>query len=98
MALVQGGEEPLAVVAVLASVLTLWYYLLIQRKAFFGKLEEKWKSVQEAPFWMTASTVILALLSIGIGIFFSSVTKSWIQPASDVLVKGIYLAVGSWRF
>jgi multicomponent Na+:H+ antiporter subunit D len=98
MALVQANEWPLAVVAVLTSVLTLWYYLLIQRKAFFGKLNERWKDVKEAPFWMTASTVILALLSIGIGIFFSTVIKSWIQPASDALAKGIHLVLGSWGF
>jgi multicomponent Na+:H+ antiporter subunit D len=98
MALVQSNEWLLAVVAILASVLTLWYYLLIQRKAFFGKLNERWKDVKEAPFWMTVSTVILALLSIGIGIFFSNVIKSWIQPASDVLGKGIHLVLGSWGF
>ncbi len=54
-------------IAVLASVLTLWYYLVIQRKAFFGKLDERWKAVKEAPFWMTAATVILALLCHGPG-------------------------------
>jgi multicomponent Na+:H+ antiporter subunit D len=96
MALVQAKEWPLALVAILASVLTLWYYLLMQRKAFFGKLDEKWKNVKEAPFWMTASTVILALLSIGVGLFFSAFIKSWIQPASDVLARGIHLALGSW--
>jgi multicomponent Na+:H+ antiporter subunit D len=98
MALVQADEWFLAVVAVLASVLTLWYYLLIQRKAFFGKLNERWKDVKEAPFWMTASTVILALLTIAIGIFFSTVIKSWIQPASDVLAKGVNLLFASWGF
>ncbi len=98
MALVQADEWFLAVVAVLASVLTLWYYLLIQRKAFFGKLNERWKDVKEAPFWMTASTVILALLVIGIGIFFSTVISSWIQPASDVLAKGVNLLFASWGF
>ena len=98
IALVQSNEWFLAVVAVLASVLTLWYYLLIQRKAFFGKLNERWKDVKEAPFWMSVSTIILALLSIGIGLFFSTVIKSWIQPASDVLAKGIQLALGSWGF
>ena len=98
MALVQADEWFLAVVAVLASVLTLWYYLLIQRKAFFGKLNERWKDVKEAPFWMTASTVILALLVIGIGIFFSTVISSWIQPASDVLAKGVHLLFASWGF
>jgi hypothetical protein len=37
---------------------------------------------------MTAATVILALLVIGTGIFFSLVIKTWIQPASDALAKG----------
>jgi len=96
MALVQANQWPLAVVAVLASVLTLWYYLLIQRKAFFGQLNERWKAVKEAPFWMAAASVILALLVIGVGIFFSTVITSWIQPASDSLTKGIHLALGSW--
>jgi len=98
MALVQSKEWLLAVVAVLASVLTLWYYLIIQRKAFFGKLNERWKDVKEAPFWMSVATSILALLSIGIGIFFSSIIISWIQPASDVLARGIQVALGSWGF
>lgn len=96
MALVQANQWPLAVVAVLASVLTLWYYLLIQRKAFFGQLDERWKAVKEAPFWMAAASVILALLVIGVGIFFSTFITSWIQPASDSLTKGIHLALGSW--
>jgi multicomponent Na+:H+ antiporter subunit D len=98
MALVQAKEWTLVVVAVLASVLTLWYYLLIQRKAFFGKLDEKWKAVKEAPFWMSAATVLLALLVIGLGIFFSTFIKSWIQPASDALAQGAHFALGSWGF
>jgi multicomponent Na+:H+ antiporter subunit D len=96
IALVQAGHVGFAVVAVLASVLTLWYYLLIQRKAFFGKLDERWKEVKEAPFWMLASNVILAFLCIGIGIFFSLTIKTWIQPATDALVQGVRLAFGSW--
>ena len=98
IALVQSREWVLVVVAVLASVLTLWYYLIMQRKAFFGKLDEKWKAVKEAPFWMSLSTVLLALIVIGVGIFFSAVITSWVQPASDVLGQGIQVALGSWGF
>jgi multicomponent Na+:H+ antiporter subunit D len=98
IALVQAGHPVFAVIAVLASVLTLWYYLLMQRKAFFGKLNEKWAAVKEAPFWMTAATVFLALLCVGIGIFFSSTVTTWIQPAADVLADGIHAAIGSWGF
>ena len=97
MALVQAGRWPYAVIAVLASVLTLWYYLLIQRKAFFGKLEERWKDIREAPFWMTAATVILALLCLGVGIFFAAVLKSWVQPAADVLSQGVTAMISRGR-
>jgi multicomponent Na+:H+ antiporter subunit D len=98
MALVQAAEWPLAVVAILASVLTLWYYLLIQRKAFFGKLEERWKEVREAPFWMSFSTVFLSLLIIAIGILFAAVIKTWIEPAAGVLGQGTGAVIGPRGF
>ena len=88
IALVQSGEAALAVIAVLASVLTLWYYLILQRKAFFGKLAEQWARVKEAPFWMTAASVILAVLVIGVGLWFATVFSSWIQPAAETLTRG----------
>jgi len=98
VALVQAGHPVFAVIAVLVSVLTLWYYLIMQRKAFFGKLNEKWAAVKEAPFWMTAATVFLALLCVGIGILFSSTVTTWIQPAADVLADGVHAVTGSWGF
>jgi multicomponent Na+:H+ antiporter subunit D len=88
IALIQSGESALAVIAVLASVLTLWYYLILQRKAFFGKLSERWTHVKEAPFWMTTASVILAVLVVGVGLWFATVFSSWIQPAADALTKG----------
>ena len=96
IALVQAGHPVFAVIAVLASVLTLWYYLLIQRRAFFGKLNEKWAAVKEAPFWMTAATVLLAFLCVAIGIFFSFTIKTWIQPAAGVLAEGVQTVIRSW--
>jgi multicomponent Na+:H+ antiporter subunit D len=98
IALVQARQWAFAVIAVLASVLTLWYYLLIQRKAFFGKLNEKWAAVREAPFWMTASTVFLGLLCIATGIFFAATINSWIRPAANSLVKGVQTVLGSLGF
>ena len=98
VALIQAKHWAFALIAVLASVLTLWYYLLIQRKAFFGKLNEKWSAVQEAPFWMTDSTVLLALLCIATGIFFAGTVNSWVRPAADALVEGLQTALGSLGF
>jgi multicomponent Na+:H+ antiporter subunit D len=96
IALVQAGHPVFAVIAVLASVLTLWYYLLLQRQAFFGRLADTWAAVKEAPFWMTAATVLLALLCLGIGILFASTVTTWIQPAADVLADGVQAVTGSW--
>jgi len=96
IALIQAGHPVYALVAVLASVLTLWYYLLIQRKAFFGKLNERWAAVKEAPFWMTAATVLLAALCVAVGLFFSFALKTWIQPAAGVLAAGVQTVIRSW--
>jgi len=73
----------------LASILTLWYYLLIQRKAFFGPLNDRWLKIKEAPFWMSAANVILALLCLLVGIFFTPVFKIWISPAAEALARGV---------
>jgi multicomponent Na+:H+ antiporter subunit D len=98
VALIEAGHPVFALIAILASVLTLWYYLLIQRRAFFGKLNERWQSVREAPFWMTAATVILALICIAVGVFFAATIRTWIQPASDALSQGVTATLGSLGF
>ncbi len=89
MALVQAREFGYALVAILASILTLWYYLLIQRQAFFGRVAEKWLQVREAPFWMSAANVVLALVCVLAGIFFTPIFKTWISPAAEALARGI---------
>jgi multicomponent Na+:H+ antiporter subunit D len=93
IALVQAKMYVLAGLAVLGSVVTLWYYLVLQRYAFFGKLNDSWKAVKEAPFWMSAATVLLALLCIVTGLVFPFVIHSWLQPAADVLGRGITVAM-----
>jgi len=89
IALFQARQYGFALIAVLASIVTLWYYLLIQRQAFFGKLGETWKNVKEAPFWMSASTLLLGLICIAVGIFFGVIIRTWIQPAADALSAGV---------
>jgi multicomponent Na+:H+ antiporter subunit D len=93
IALVQAKMYVLAVLAVLGSVITLWYYLVLQHQAFFGKLNEAWKGVREAPFWMSAATVLLALLCVVTGLAFPFVIKSWLQPAADILGQGVGVAL-----
>jgi multicomponent Na+:H+ antiporter subunit D len=93
IALVQAKMYVLAVLAVLGSVVTLWYYLVLQHQAFFGKLNEAWKGVKEAPFWMSAATMLLALLCVVTGLVFPFVITSWLQPAADILGQGVSVAL-----
>lgn len=88
LGLIEAKQYGFALIAILASVVTLWYYLLIQRRTFFGKLNTVWANVKEAPFWMSASTLLLALACIGLGIFFSPMLQAWISPAVEVLYGG----------
>jgi len=78
----KAGQIPAAVVAVLASLLTLAYFLVLQRKAFFGKPVDRPILVKEAPFWLTAPAVVLALITLGVGIFFPLLFDTIILPIS----------------
>jgi multicomponent Na+:H+ antiporter subunit D len=78
----KAGQIPAAVVAVLASLLTLAYFLVLQRKAFFGKPVDRPILVKEAPFWLTAPAVVLALITLGVGIFFPLLFDSIVLPIS----------------
>jgi len=90
--LLQAKAYGFAFIAVLASIITLWYYIIIQRRAFFGKLKETLKDVKEVPFWMAVSTIFIALVCIIIGIGFWAVIPKWITPAANILELGIRYA------
>ncbi|MBC7190354.1 NADH/ubiquinone/plastoquinone (complex I) [Candidatus Aerophobetes bacterium] len=86
--LVQAERYVLAILTVLVSVLTLAYYLKVQRYAFFGILKEKWIGIKEAPLSMCISMIILAIICIGSGIFFYPLMKTFLEPAVAVLQEG----------
>lgn len=89
IALLQAKMFLYAFIAIFASVLTLWYLLLIQRRVFFGKLNENLASVYDVPFWMMLSMVGLALVCIWTGISFASFILHWVLPAGSVLLDGV---------
>jgi len=86
--LVQAGRFTLAVLTVLVSVLTLAYYLKVQRFAFFGTLKERWSKIKEVPGIMCASMIILAVVCIGTGVLFYPLMKVVLEPAVAVLQEG----------
>jgi multicomponent Na+:H+ antiporter subunit D len=88
MGALAAGKVAVAVLAILVSIFTLGYFLIIQRKVFFGKLNEKWRDIREAPFAMSCAVILLAAACLLTGIFFHSVTRGIIEPAAMLLLGG----------
>jgi multicomponent Na+:H+ antiporter subunit D len=57
-------------VAAFASVITLAYFLTMQRMAFFGKLRADLEQVKEVGFGLALPMVILALITVAAGLSF----------------------------
>ena len=68
MALMQAGQVAFAAVALLASVITLGYFLILQRKVFFGKLKEGLENIREGGANYTVPALILAGITVAAGI------------------------------
>jgi proton-translocating NADH-quinone oxidoreductase chain N len=85
LALWQGSHYGYAVIAVLASVLTLAYLLTMQRRVFFGILTDRWANVREAGFGITLPATVLALITVGVGVAFPLVFNSFLLPVASFL-------------
>ncbi len=75
LALWNAGEYAFAAVAILVSLVTLAYFLSLQRRVFFGKPLEKWAKVHETAPGLLVPAVALALVTIALGIGFPFVLK-----------------------
>ena len=60
----QAGHWGFAIAAVIISVLTLAYFMKVQKLAFFGTLRDKWRNVREVPATMVVSMALLAALCL----------------------------------
>ena len=69
IALWQSGWQPVAVAAVLTSIVTLGYLLSLQRSVFFGKRRDESALVTEAGPGITVPSVLLAVLAVTAGLF-----------------------------
>jgi multicomponent Na+:H+ antiporter subunit D len=70
IALWGAGHYNYAMIAVLASLLTLAYMLIMQRKVFFGRISEHLFPIKEGNWNLVASSIILAAITVGVGILF----------------------------
>ncbi len=85
VALWQNAQYVYAFIAILASVITLAYLLSMQRKVFFGILSDKLQGVREAGAGIVFPAIILAAITVGIGVCFPFMFNSVIMPIIDFL-------------
>ncbi|MDD5730402.1 MAG: proton-conducting transporter membrane subunit [Candidatus Omnitrophica bacterium] len=85
VALWAAGQYIYAVIAVLASVLTLAYFLALQRKVFFGKLAAGLENTSEAGAGIVFSEIALAVITVAAGVFFPWVMVNFIFPVQNLL-------------
>jgi multicomponent Na+:H+ antiporter subunit D len=70
VALWGSGRQVYALVAIAASVLTLAYFLFMQRQVFQGNLKEEFSRVTEAAPAIIIPVSVLAAISVGLGLVF----------------------------
>jgi multicomponent Na+:H+ antiporter subunit D len=99
-AAVQAGYIGYAFWAALVSILTLAYFVSVQKNIFFGTPSEvlvrgdskkltKWDDIKEPPLFMRLAVVVLAIICIFGGLLLiPSVSQYFLKPATDALVIG----------
>lgn len=69
------------------SVLTLAYFLKLQRKAFFGKLRAELANIREVGLAMGLPMVLLSVACLGLGVAYPWLYRGLLQPAARVLTS-----------
>lgn len=89
IAAINGKFYLLAVLAVVVSIITLAYFLKFQRYAFFNKpLGKSLEKIREAPFAMSFSMIVLAILCLALSLLaFPSINDAVLKPAVQVLMQ-----------
>ena len=70
IALWNAGQVVFAVIAVLTSLVTLAYFLSLQRKVFFGAILPEWSQVREAGPGYLVPALALAAITVAVGLGF----------------------------
>ena len=70
IALWSAGLSGIAVAALLLSILSGAYFLMLQKKVFFGKLNERWSDVREVTGGIRVSEILLTVATITVGLGF----------------------------
>ena len=79
------GHHAAATIAILASLLTLAYFLSMQRRIFFGLLNETFANLKEANGWALVPSVLLASATIALGFAGPWLFETFLLPVRSIL-------------
>jgi len=85
IALWKAHDYGFAGIAVLMSVVTLAYLLLMQRRIFFGKTSPEHAGVREAAAGVVLPELVLAALTVAVGLLFPWVLNTFMLPVGGIL-------------
>ena len=85
VALWKAGFTFYAGFAVALSLFTLGYFLVLQRKVFFGKLADTLSTIREAGWELTLPAVVLAGVTSGMGVMIPLLMNTFLLPIPSVL-------------
>jgi len=85
VALWKAGHTGYMTVAILASLLTLAYFLILQRKVFFGKVAPECEGVNEAGYLITGPSILFAFIIVAVGLALPFLFDTIILPIGGIL-------------
>ena len=89
IACIEAGRYGLAISAIVISIITLAYYMKVQKYAFFDRIKEKWTQLREVPLTMCIPMVLLSFLCLVMGLLLiPSIRNVVLDPAIDALTEG----------
>lgn len=97
-AAVQAGYAGYGFLAAFAGILTLSYFMMVQKKVFAGDISENRSKVREAPLAMRAAVVTLSIICIFGGLLLlPPVFAKFLKPAADAVSAGRSYAISVFK-
>jgi multicomponent Na+:H+ antiporter subunit D len=85
IALWQSGHPNYALIAVVASTITLGYFLLLQRRMFFGKTPSELSGIKEARAGLLVPALLLSAVAIALGIAFPVAINWFVRLPAGIM-------------
>ncbi|UCH13826.1 MAG: hypothetical protein JSV22_12050 [Bacteroidales bacterium] len=95
IAAIQGQFYWLAGIAIVISIITLAYFLKLQKNTFYGDVKNKIDNIKEVPFTMCFSMIVLAILCVCLSLLIiPGIREAVIEPVVNTLInKANYLLI-----